>query len=222
MFAKKSYSGIIHVNKGGFYSKTEQTCKKHVEELMKYDKMRHIILSAFDTYMRQFKMGQFDLLNEGFDREEALRLGQLLTGNSLSTFSNKNKFKFLKSKTLFSAYPDTTQNFPEYKSFIYTLIDGLSAASALQKQNEQLQTANEDLASYRDTLTDIVKLKQYIDKYYLNFSVGLFSTEQTMATPFVIKEEYQIYINMYGVPGPDGFNTEKMAAIRYDISIRGG
>lgn len=221
MFAKKSYSGIIHVNKGGFYSKTAQTCKKHVDELMKYDKMRHIILSAFDTYMRQFKMGQFDLLNEGFDREEALRLGQLLTGNNLSTFSNKNKFKFLKSKTLFSAYPDTTQNFPAYKSFIYTLIDGLSAASALQKQNEQLQTANEDLASYRDILTDIVKLKQYIDRYYLNFSVGLFSTEQTMATTFVIKEEYQIYINKYGVPGPDGFNTEKMAAIRYDISIRG-
>ena len=87
MFAKKSYSGMIHLNKGGFFSIKEQKCNKHVDELMKYDKMRHIILSTFDTYMRQFKMGQFDLLNEGFDREEALRLGQLLTGNNLSTFS---------------------------------------------------------------------------------------------------------------------------------------
>ena len=103
MFVRKSYSGLVHVNKGGFYTQQgQQKCNKHVDELMKYDKMRHIILSAFDTHLRQFKMGQFDLLNQGFDREEALRLGQLLTGNDLSTFSAKNTFKFLKSKTLFS------------------------------------------------------------------------------------------------------------------------
>jgi hypothetical protein len=186
---------------------------------MKYDKMRHIILSAFDTHLRQFKMGQFDLLNQGFDREEALRLGQLLTGNNLSTFSAKNTFKFLKSKTLFSAYPNTTPNFPAYKSFIYTLIDGLNAATTLQNENENLKNQNNDLAEYRDILTDITKLKEYIDKHYLNFSVGLFTTEQKMTTQFVIKEEYQIYINRYGVPTSEGFDSERLAAIRYEISI---
>jgi len=213
---------MVHVNKGGFYSTKGQNCKTHVEELMKYDKMRHVILSAFNTYMTQFKMGQFDLLDERFDAEEAIRLGQLLSGNKLSTFSARDKFKFLKSKTLFSAYPDTTQNFPAYKSFIHTLIDGLNAVTTLQKQNEQLQTANDDLAVYRNTLMDIVKLKEYIDSHYLNFSVGLFTTEQVMETTFVIKEEYQIYINTYGLPGPDGFDSEKLATILYNLSIGGG
>ena len=220
MFVRKSYSGLVHVNKGGFYTQQgQQKCNKHVDELMKYDNMRHIILSAFDTHLRQFKMGQFDLLNQGFDREEALRLGQLLTGNNLSTFSAKNTFKFLKSKTLFSAYPNTTPNFPAYKSFIYTLIDGLNAATTLQNENENLKNQNNDLAEYRDILTDITKLKEYIDKHYLNFSVGLFTTEQKMTTQFVIKEEYQIYINRYGVPTSEGFDSERLAAIRYEISI---
>jgi len=220
MFAKKSYSGMIHLNKGGFFSIKEQKCNKHVDELMKYDKMRHIILSTFDTYMRQFKMGQFDLLNEGFDREEALRLGQLLTGNNLSTFSAKNKFKFLKSKSLFSAYPNTSPNFPAYKSFIHTLIDGLNAATTLQTENNQLRNDNKDLAEYRDILTNITKLKEYIDTYYLNFSVGLFETEQTVVTSFDIKPEYRIYINTYGIPGSEGFNSEKLSAILYDLSIQ--
>ena len=164
---------------------------------MKYDKMRNVVLSAFNTYMTQFKTGQFDLLNEGFDAEEADRLGQLLVGNNLSTFSAQDTFKFLKSKTMFSAYSNDAENFTTYKSFMHTLIDGLNAVTTLQKQNEQLRTANDDLAVYRDTLMDIVKLKEYIDSYYLSFSVGLFNTEQTMTTQFVIKEEYQIYINMY-------------------------
>ena len=220
MFAKKSYSGMIHLNKGGFFSIKEQKCNKHVDELMKYDKMRHIILSTFDTYMRQFKMGQFDLLNEGFDREEALRLGQLLTGNNLSTFSAKNKFKFLKSKSLFSAYPNTSPNFPAYKSFIHTLIDGLNAATTLQTENNQLRNDNKDLAEYRDILTNITKLKEYIDTYYLNYSVGLFETEQTVVTSFDIKPEYRIYINTYGIPGSEGFNSEKLSAILYDLSIQ--
>ena len=220
MFAKKSYSGMIHLNKGGFFSIKEQKCNKHVDELMKYDKMRHIILSTFDTYMRQFKMGQFDLLNEGFDREEALRLGQLLTGNNLSTFSAKNKFKFLKSKSLFSAYPNTSPNFPAYKSFIHTLIDGLNAATTLQTENNQLRNDNKDLAEYRDILTNITKLKEYIDTYYLNFSVGLIETEQTVVTSFDIKPEYRIYINTYGIPGSEGFNSEKLSAILYDLSIQ--
>lgn len=220
MFAKKSYSGMIHLNKGGFFSIKGQKCNKHVDELMKYDKMRHIILSTFDTYMRQFKMGQFDLLNEGFDREEALRLGQLLTGNNLSTFSAKNKFKFLKSKSLFSAYPNTSPNFPAYKSFIHTLIDGLNAATTLQTENNQLRNDNKDLAEYRDILTNITKLKEYIDTYYLNFSVGLFETEQTVVTSFDIKPEYRIYINTYGIPGSEGFNSEKLSAILYDLSIQ--
>jgi len=211
---------MIHLNKGGFFSIKEQKCNKHVDELMKYDKMRHIILSTFDTYMRQFKMGQFDLLNEGFDREEALRLGQLLTGNNLSTFSAKNKFKFLKSKSLFSAYPNTSPNFPAYKSFIHTLIDGLNAATTLQTENNQLRNDNKDLAEYRDILTNITKLKEYIDTYYLNFSVGLFETEQTVVTSFDIKPEYRIYINTYGIPGSEGFNSEKLSAILYDLSIQ--
>ena len=105
---------------------------------------------------------------------------------------------------------------------MHTLIDGLNAVTTLQKQNEQLQTANNDLAVYRDTLTDIAKLKEYIDTHYLNFSVGLFATEQVMQTTFVVKEEYQIYINMYGLPGPNGFDSEKLAAILYDLSIGGG
>lgn len=237
MFVRKSFSGFVSNNtKGGFSSASsksgvsssssvdiisQKTTKNHINELMKYDKMRHVILSAFNNYMTQFKMGQFDLLKGGFDAEEAVRLGQLLSGNKLSTFSARDKINFLKSNTLFSAYPDTTQNFPMYKSFMYTLIDGLNAATTLQKQNEQLQATNNDLAVYRDTLMDIVKLKEYIDKYYLNFSVGLFSTEQTMVTPFVIKKEYQIYINLYGMPGPSGFNSEKLAAILYNLSIGG-
>jgi len=241
MFVRKSYSGFVtNKTRGGFSSSSslskggvssssssvdiiaQKTTKQHVNELMKYDKMRHVILSAFNTYMTQFKTGQFDLLDKGFDAEEALRLGQLLSGNKLSTFSAQDKFKFLKSNSLFSAYPGTTQNFPTYKSFMYTLIDGLNAVTTLQKQNEQLQSANDDLAVYRDTLMDIVKLKEYIDSHYLNFSVGLFATEQVMQTTFVVKEEYQIYINMYGLPGPDGFDSEKLAAILYDLSIGGG
>jgi hypothetical protein len=239
MFVRKSFSGFATNSKGGFTTSSssskggftsmnsvdiieQKTTKQHVNELMKYDKMRHVILSAFNTYMTQFKTGHFDLLEERFDAEEANRLGQLLVGDKLSTFSAQEKTKFLKSKTLFSAYPDTTQNFPTYKSFIHTLIDGLNAVTTLQKQNEQLRTANDDLAVYRDTLTDIVKLKEYIDSHYLNFAVGLFATEQVMETTFTIKEEYQIYINTYGLPGPAGFNSERLAMILYDISIRGG
>lgn len=222
MFVRKSYSGLVHVNKGGFYTQQgQQKCNKHVDELMKYDKMRHIILSAFDTHLRQFKMGQFDLLNQGFDREEALRLGQLLSGNDLSTFSAKNTFKFLKSKTLFSAYPNTTPNFPAYKSFIYTLIDGLNAATTLQNENETLKNQNKDLAEYRDILTNLTKLKDYIDTHYMNFSVGLFTNEQTVTTTFDIKPEYSIYISTYGIPGPGGFDTEKLSLILYNLNIQG-
>lgn len=199
---------------------TSQIDNKQIDELMKFDKMRHIILSSFDTYMNQFKAGQFDLLNQGFDREEALRLGQLLTGDNLSTFSAKNRFKFLKSKTLFSAYPDTTPNFPAYKSFIYTLIDGLNAATNLQSENAQLKSENRDLAEYRAILSDITRLKEYIDTHYLNFSVGLFETQQTMTTTFDIKPEYSIYINTYGLPGPEGFNAERLNTIIYNLSVQ--
>ena len=124
------------------------------------------------------------------------------------------------SKSLFSAYPNTSPNFPAYKSFIHTLIDGLNAATTLQTENNQLRNDNKDLAEYRDILTNITKLKEYIDTYYLNFSVGLFETEQTVVTSFDIKPEYRIYINTYGIPGSEGFNSEKLSAILYDLSIQ--
>jgi hypothetical protein len=145
-------------------------------------------------------------------------MGQLLVGDDLSSFSTRDKNMFLKSGSLFSAYKDTTPNFPDYKTFMHTIIDGLNSATRLQHQNEQLRYANTGLAEYHGILTNIAKLKEYIDAHYTNFSITLFEAEQTIDVPFIIKPEYIVYFERHGIPGDEGFDSEKLSLILIELN----
>ena len=237
--SSRSISGFSKVNKGGFYTRpvainqvaggsisqgssatlTTVVSNERINELMRYDKMRNNIIEAFSVYMIQFKNGEFDDLSESFSEEEALRLGQILASDSLSTFSARDRQLFINSGNRFSAYNHPVLNFPTYKTFMHTIIDGLNSAVQLQQQNDQLRDINAGLAEYYDILTNIEKLKQYIDTNYHNFEIALFSASRTVNTSFILKPEIKLYFERYGIPSTGNFESEKMNVILREINI---
>lgn len=217
----KMRSGFMNVSKAGFartYVSGELTTR-YRNELMKYDKMRQVILDSFKIHLDRFKHRQFDDLENEFNPSEAVRLGQLLVGDSLSTFSSTDIALFENSKTLFTAYKSANPVFSDYKSFMFLLVDGMNSAITLSNENEQLLRANTDLETYKDILTNVEKLKTYIFDTYTHTLGTLmsFATEFTVQTGMVIHPEYLIYLEMYGAPEFGVFDSEKLNRIIRDM-----
>jgi len=215
---KKFKSGFNDKSKGSFYytSSMELQCNLYRNELMKYDKLKYLIIDTFKTYMTYFKLGHFDTLEQQFINNEALRLGQVLVDNTLTTFSNFDIHTFQTYGTLFSK-TKTNTIFTDYTTFIHLLIDGLNSAISLNKTNTSYITINNQLQQYKDTLTDATKLQQYIEDNYNNFNSSLISVDMTTTAP-IIKLEYDIYIRRYGIPCNGIFDSELLNRIIYEIN----
>jgi hypothetical protein len=216
----QTISGFNNKQKSGFQTITQADIlnDKYANELMKYDKLKHSIMDSFEIYVTYFKNGEFSRLDDTFNQTEAINLGQILVNNTLSSFTKNDINLFKSSGSLFSAYNPTEPLFPNYKSFMHLLIDGLNSAILLDKQNTQCSATNSELQKYRTILTDVELLKQYIEDNYNNFSSSLINVDMTTNTSLNIKLEYTIYINRYGIPTNGIFDSEKLNNIILEIS----
>jgi len=218
-------SGFVSKPKGRFFimPTIEKENIVYINELMKYDKLKHLIIDTFRIYMTYFKEGNFATLEEKFITTEAIRLGQILVDGTLSNtlskskFTNKNVSDFKASGTKFSSFNTTSEIFPNYTSFIHLLIDGLNSAILLNKSNNVAKNRVNELQIYKDTLFDAKLLQKYIEDNYNNFNSSLIDVDMPITTQLAVKIEYEIYIKRHGIPSNGIFDSVLLNNIIYEI-----
>jgi len=193
----------------------------YIYELMRYDKLYQIIMLTFKSYIDYFNKKDYSTLENLFTNTEALRIGQLLVGDTfdIANFTDAEINAFIQSGTIFSAYQTTDYVFQEYKSFIYLLIDTLNVDIGLSNLNTNLLETNAILEKDSNILKNIELLQIYIDEHYNNFNANstLISVDHTVSESLGVKREYFEYIKMYGIPEDGLFESEKLNQIIYDI-----
>jgi len=194
-------------------------------ELLKYDKLRELVVGSLKLNAEYMRDGGYDQLDSSFTEEEVLRMGQLLAGTSLETFSALDVSMFVGSGGALTAYPPSTDltnptdpGFSTYKSFMFAILDGIQASILVHNENERIKALNADLATYRDILLDLPRLKQYIEDNYENFDADTIAVEQTVSTSFVMKLEYKLYFERHGVPSNGVMEQEKLSAIILELT----
>jgi hypothetical protein len=202
----------------------------YLHNLMNYDKLYNIIVSTFKTYITEFNAIQYsstDLNNDpnytallnNFTQTEAVRLGQLLISNNFNTtFTDSEISAFINSGNILSSYSDSTPIFDLYRSFIYLLIDTLNGDLTLLNYNKNCQSEITDLSNYKNILTNISLLQDYINLHYSGKNVALYSFNITsdVTSPVVINPAFIEYNNLYGAPSNNVFNSEELNQIIYN------
>lgn len=190
--------------------------------LMNYDKLYNAIISTFKTYIIEFntKQQNSDLFTI-FTIEEQIRLGQLLISNNFNptfNFTDAEITSFIHSENILSAYETTNIIFDDYRNFIYLLIDTLNTDINIISLNKTLINTNVSLENYKNILTDVDKLKEYIEQNYKNLTMSLINVDLNLNTQLAIKPEYLIYIQLYGIPENGIFESNKLYTIIYNIA----
>tara|TARA_Y100000816_G_scaffold281295_1_gene255666 strand:+ start:2348 stop:3115 length:768 start_codon:yes stop_codon:yes gene_type:complete len=225
-------SNFIFYGKGGIFKQTTKTdqvsfktiyvtdnnlLNKYREELMKYDKLRQIIVSALQIHLNNWKEGNYSELESGFTFDESIRLGRILNENTLVTFSTEDIEAFINSDTMFTAYQITQPGFTTYKSFMHLVVDGINSAITLNTTNTALLASINSLRDYQDILENPTRLNEYIEENYATASFpAIIETEGTQTSALRLPEEIEIYFKIYGVPTGD-FDNEKLSDIYNNI-----
>lgn len=230
-------SGFPKLNKGGIFGGTgltvvqnviQQTVigtgtgevsREYVIELMKYDRLKHLVIDDLEQHVTRLKEGDLTALQDNFDLDEKIEIATKLFDGTLTTFSEYDIQRFINSGTLFNAYQSSQPGFTDFTSFMAIVMDGLTAAITVFDQNLGYANQVNDLAPYRGILEDAEQLKQYIRENYDNFTSNLITVEFQVST-LQIKPEFIEYMNRYGIP-PQGqhFDTELLVKLRLEMGI---
>ena len=130
----------------------------------------------------------------------------------------KTEFNNLVSMNQSSVQPEDSiyiNNISQHVIIAYRQLDFLTLTISKITQLLELRSSNESLQYYRDTLTNIDKLREYIQEHYgVQFRSALISIETQLNTTLNLIEPYNTYVKVYGFPEGAVFESNNLQNIQ--------
>jgi len=109
------------------------------------------------------------------------------------------------------------ETFNSYRDSFHRILDGLKLSII---NNNLLTTTTDALNEANSILNDAEKLKEYFENNYTgNINTSVLDTSVELNIPFVLKEEYRIYLERHGPPENFIFESEKLSVIKLELGI---
>ena len=174
-------------------------------ELNKFQTMHKLVESKLSSYLNEFRRGNYETLNREFTDERYRLFGLFLANGNI--FNSR----FIEN---FEYRPET---FNSYRDSFHRILDGLKLSII---NNNLLTDTTNDLNEANTILNNPEKLKEYFKNNYTgNINTSVLDTSIGLNIPFVLKEEYRIYLERHGPPENLIFESEKISAIRLELGI---
>ena len=180
------------------------------QDMYRFQILYNQILYILEISLTQYSEGNFTTLQDLLNEETFLKLGQLLTSDSLFDNENvSNLVDFVHDNLLFTKFRSVTNK----------ILDGLKQSIVQYQANVTLENENTRLAQYENILQDKEKLLEYLNS--VQTENYLFSAEAAFASEIILKPWYEVYLNRYGPPGDGVFKTELLADIIEELLAAG-
>ena len=164
---------------------------------MKYERLYDKVYENLNTYLELFTIGDLETLNNDFTMEKYTDFGQILVSDNIFNDNNIN----------YENYRENVGLFDKYKTNIHKILDGLQVTKNIYQDTKKCS----ELKEQNKILYDKELLKEFIEDYYSSFI--LFDLETTITEVPIIKREYSIYLDLYGIPINGIFDSEKLSNI---------
>ena len=178
-------------------------------ELKRFDKLHNSVIKSLEQYLLMLKNAEFQQLSDTLTQPIIHTLAMTLSGN-----------QFSESQLNITNYT-VADNFNKYKQIFFTILDGIQQAQNLKTTNNQQHATILTLQEQADILTDIDKLREYINKNYTGHKAVLFEINTDLSTAPVIYPQYLEYIKRHGLPDNSVWESEKMAIIILELLNQG-
>ena len=174
-------------------------------ELNKFQTMHKLVESKLSSYLNDFRTGDYENLNTEFTDERYIQFGLLLANGNIFNSRVIQNFEYR---------PET---FNSYRDSFHRILDGLKLSII---NNNLLTTTTDALNEANSILNDAEKLKEYFENNYTgNINTSVLDTSVELNIPFVLKEEYRIYLERHGPPENFIFESEKLSVIKLELGI---
>jgi hypothetical protein len=178
-------------------------------ELKRYEKLHKVVIKHLEQYLIMLKNAEFQELSDTLTQPIIHTLAMTLSGNHFSDSKlNITNYTFV-------------HTFNKYKQTFFTILDGIQQAQNLKTTNNQQHATILTLQEQADILTDIVKLKEYINTHYTGHNAVLFEINTDLNVAPVIYPQYLEYIKRHGLPEHSVWESEKMAIIILELLNQG-
>jgi len=196
-------------NTGNFKSQDALMQEKMKYELKRYEKLHKLVIKSLEEYLIMLKNAKFQELSDTLTQPIIHTIAMTLSGNQFSnTKLNIKNYTFI-------------SNFEKYKETFYAILDGIQQAQNLKTTNNEQHATILDLQEQADILTDIDKLKEYINTHYTGQKAVLFEIDTELNVGPVIYPHYLEYIKRHGLPENSVWESEKMAIIILELLNQG-
>lgn len=192
-------------NTGNFKSQDALMQEKMKYELKRYEKLHKLVIKSLEEYLIMLKNAKFQELSDTLTQPIIHTIAMTLSGNQFS-----NSKLNIKNYTFIS-------NFEKYKETFYAILDGIQQAQNLKTTNNEQHATILDLQEQSDILTDIEKLKEYINTHYSGQKAVLFEINTELNVAPVIYPHYLEYIKRHGLPENSVWDSEKMSIIILEL-----
>ena len=196
-------------NTGNFKSQDALMQEKMKYELKRYEKLHKLVIKSLEEYLIMLKNAKFQELSDTLTQPIIHTIAMTLSGNQFSnTKLNIKNYTFV-------------SKFEKYKETFYAILDGIQQAQNLKTTNNEQHATILDLQEQADILTDIEKLKEYINIHYSGQKAVLFEIDTELNVGPVIYPHYLEYIKRHGLPENSVWESEKMAIIILELLNQG-
>ncbi|OUV83363.1 MAG: hypothetical protein CBC91_00735 [Rickettsiales bacterium TMED131] len=196
-------------NTGNFKSQDALMQDKMKYELKRYEKLHKLVIKSLEEYLIMLKNAKFQELSDTLTQPIIHTIAMTLSGN-----------QFSESKLNITNYTFISK-FEKYKETFFSILDGIQQAQNLKTNNNQQHATILDLQEQSDILTDIEKLKEYINTHYSGQKAVLFEINTELNVAPVIYPHYLEYIKRHGLPENSVWDSEKMAIIILELLNEG-
>tara|TARA_A100001015_G_C15044630_1_gene742644 strand:- start:6761 stop:7489 length:729 start_codon:yes stop_codon:yes gene_type:complete len=131
--------------------------------------------------------------------------------------TSQTQFTNLVNSNQSSVQPEDStyiDNINQHAIIAYRQLDFLTLTVSKITILLELRASNDSLQYYRDTLTNIDKLREYIKENFSGFRSALFQVIEDMTTKIELIEPYNTYVKVYGFPEGAVFESNQLQIIQ--------
>merc|ERR1711990_38838 len=176
----------------------EINCTETTNELNRYQYLNDYFIQTLNTLLQSYSGGDYDFLSQTLNNANYRRYGtELIRIQDLSNIDLSN-----------ITY-DYFQTFDSYISTLHNTLDGLERTRI---QTRLLNECQETKEEYESILSNKENLIEYFNSNYTRGFSDLNVSREITVQP-IVRREYSIYIERYGIPESGIFDSEKMSSI---------
>ena len=169
-------------------------------ELKKYQALNDKVINPVNTLINTFKVEDLKNANNQIN-ENITKLGSILINHYNFSNANIKNFQY------------NINTFNNFRNLLHNILDAILLAI---RNNELLISVNEKLDNANSILNDSEKLIEYFNSRYKNIFNTISQTSSNVSG-LELKQEYAIYLELYGVPENLIFDSEKISEILLKI-----